>query len=601
MGLTGREARILRAAVAELLKRGIGDDTLTQKPSLGRAQEYCQRVIDRSKDERIVDNAKERMALLVEAKDPTVQQRELDRCRKSFVYWLTYYAWTFDPRGKTLKTLPFVPFDYQVEAAEWILKVRQANREGIVEKARDMGATWLFVAYFTWCWLFESEFIGLFASRKVNMVDAKGDPNSIMQKARMLLWGLPLWMVPEGYDESKHALKQRIINPANGSVMVGEGGNQIGRGGRATIVLVDESAFIPRPEAVESALSETSEVKFWLSTPNAPGDWFARRRHSQDFVGWVLTLRWKRDPRKNAWQAIGEDGTVVATGSGDSPAPEVVGARTIIYPWYEGAKARFSDPARMAREVDIDYTASSDRLVFPWAWIQAAINLDIGDMGEVTECGADMSGSGVDKDIWTMRRGGAVVTQKLIERPNPTLIARAMLMATEAVGGRVLHYDAGGGYGGALSGEHDPETNGGKRWKFILHGVQYGGRPTMRRFGDRPARELFTNYKAELYWSVRERFRRSYELSLWRSGDPTGVPHDPTDCISIPDDPELHSQLASILSIETSTGKIQLESKESMKERGVKSPDKADSLVNSFAPTPVHASDEGAASVSMGG
>lgn len=550
-------------------------------------------------------NLEQRSKLLAEANsDVAKQQAELDKCSPArgvdgFLYWLEFYGWTYEPRPPNKGMLPFIPFDYQVEAARWLFEVEGAQAEGIIEKARDMGATWLLVAWFTWSWLFEPEFTGLFCSRKVSLVDSKGDPSSIMHKARMMIRTLPSWMAPVGYDEAKHGLRLRILNPANGSLLVGEGGNQIGRGGRATRVLIDEAAFTAKPDSVEASLSETAEVKFWLSTPNNPGDWFATKRFSGNHP--VLSLRWKQDPRKNTWLALDPEGNTIATGKGESPDPATIGARRIIYPWYEKAKQRFTDPAKMAREVDIDYSASSDRLVFPFAWVTAAINLDLGDMGEIVECGADLSGSGADVDVWTMRRGASVVLQKVIVRPVPAQVARAMLMVTSSVSARVLHYDAGGGYGGPLASEYHPEANGGKQWPFKLHAVNGSGKCSGRRFGDKPAKELFTNMRAELYWTVRERFRKAYELWLWRQGDPGGVPHDPTECISIPNDPELIGQLCSVLTIEVPSGKVQMESKKDMRDRGVKSPDKADSLVLSFAPTPHPAAMDSAHSVATSG
>lgn len=562
-----------------------------------RVTQALLKALNKASEPHILRNLEARTTLLAECQaDVEAQEREHARCRASFIYWLTYYGWCYEPRPPYKGLLPFVPFEFQKEAAQW-LQDRETNlQEGIVEKARDMGATWLIVAWFTWSWLYEDDFTGLFCSRKVTLVDSKGDPSSIMEKARIIIRNLPTWMQPAGYDELKHALKLRILNPVNGNQLLGEGGNQIGRGARATRILIDEAAFLPQPSNVEASLGETAEVKIWLSTPNAPGDWFCIKRHSEDGPP-VLSLRWKLDPRKNGWVALDAQGAVIDTGKGESPDPASIGARRIVYPWYEKAKARYTDPAKLAREVDIDYTASSDRVVFQSAWINAAIGLDLGDMGEIVECGADLAGAGDNKDIWTMRRGGAIVVQKEITRPNPTQTARAHLMATSSVQARALHYDAGGGYGGPLAGEYDPQSNGGKVWPFILHAVNFGGKCSKRRFGDKPARELFRDMKAELYWTVRERFRKSYELWLWRQGDPAGVPHDPTECISIPNDPMLIAQLQSILFIEVPSGKVQLETKQQMRDRGVASPDKAESLVLSFAPTPHPAATDTARSV----
>jgi hypothetical protein len=71
-------------------------------------------------------------------------------------------------------------------------------------------------------------------------------------------------------------------------------------------------------------------------------------------------------------------------------------------------------------------------------------------------------------------------------------------------------------------------------------------------------KQSYANLRAEMFDNLRKRFEE---------GD-----------ISIPDDPELIEQLASIRYSYTSTGQMQIESKESMSGRGLRSPDKADAL-----------------------
>ena len=53
--------------------------------------------------------------------------------------------------------------------------------------------------------------------------------------------------------------------------------------------------------------------------------------------------------------------------------------------------------------------------------------------------------------------------------------------------------------------------------------------------------------------------------------------------ISIPDDPELISQLASLTYSYTSRGQLQIEGKDRIRSSGRQSPDKADALVLAFA------------------
>jgi hypothetical protein len=72
------------------------------------------------------------------------------------------------------------------------------------------------------------------------------------------------------------------------------------------------------------------------------------------------------------------------------------------------------------------------------------------------------------------------------------------------------------------------------------------------------------NLKAELYWALRERFRQ---------GDIAGV----VDQVTI-------SQLASLRYGHDRRNRVEIESKEDARKRGVKSPDRAEALMLAFAP-----------------
>jgi hypothetical protein len=83
--------------------------------------------------------------------------------------------------------------------------------------------------------------------------------------------------------------------------------------------------------------------------------------------------------------------------------------------------------------------------------------------------------------------------------------------------------------------------------------------------GSRPKdRHRFVNARAEWYWGLRERFEHG-EIDIG------------------PDDEVLAEQLCSIRYGVDSVGRIQIESKEEMRARGIASPDRADALVLAFA------------------
>ncbi len=91
-----------------------------------------------------------------------------------------------------------------------------------------------------------------------------------------------------------------------------------------------------------------------------------------------------------------------------------------------------------------------------------------------------------------------------------------------------------------------------------------------RKMGDKEVileSELFANIRAQAYWALRMHFE-----------------HGTIDID--PDDQELEAQLADIKFKRSSNGRILIESKEHMRNRGVSSPDEADALMLSFLEGP---------------
>jgi hypothetical protein len=233
--------------------------------------------------------------------DRRLRALELALCAADVCHWVNTWCWTYDPRLAD----PFVPFDLFPRQAEFLswLREREANQEGgLVEKSRDMGASFLCCAYALHGWLFRPGYQAGFGSRTLEYVDQLGNPKSLFEKLRSMLGNLPAWMLPPGFRPQDHSFEARLLNPASGATITGEGGDNIGRGGRSSIYFVDEAAFLQHPELIDRALSQTTRVRIDVSTPNGPGNPFAQKRFSGRLP--VFTLHWKDDPRKGeAWYA----------------------------------------------------------------------------------------------------------------------------------------------------------------------------------------------------------------------------------------------------------------------------------------------------------
>jgi phage terminase large subunit len=156
------------------------------------------------------------------------------------------FGWTADPRLAERglpTTVPFLLFPRQFELIEFWLKCWRSQMPGLVEKSRDMGCSWLAMAFAcTMCLFHRGLTIGI-GSATEDKVDRSGDPSSLLYKARMFVSMLP----PEfkgTWDVSRHSAHMRLSFPDTGSALVGEAGDNIGRGGRASLFFVDEAAHV---------------------------------------------------------------------------------------------------------------------------------------------------------------------------------------------------------------------------------------------------------------------------------------------------------------------------------------------------------------------
>lgn len=288
------------------------------------------------------------------------------------VQFINDWMVTYDPRLDT-PYIPFVLFPKQEEYIAWLYERWQQKEDGLTEKSRDMGVTWLCCAFAAWMWLFHAGVSVAFGSRKEDLVDRLGDPDSIFEKIRIIIRSLPHEFIPLGYDEKKHAGYLKLLNPDNGSSIKGEAGDNIGRGGRSSIYFKDESAFYERPDKIEAALSMNSDVKIDVSTPNGNGNPFYRKRWSGKIP--VFTFHWRDDPRKDE-------------------------------NWYREQKNTL-DPVIVAQEIDIDYNASVGNVLIKSEYVERAKAIratEVEPYGPVV-FGVDVARYGDDRSVIACRQG----------------------------------------------------------------------------------------------------------------------------------------------------------------------------------------------------
>jgi hypothetical protein len=462
---------------------------------------------------------------------------------------------TFDPRnlarGLPAK-IPFVLFPKQREWVDWVVNdLWRNNKDGLTDKSREIGVSWLACATLSSLAILHKGFIGGFGSRKLEYVDKSGDPKSLFWKAREFLDNLPLeFRAGWSRDTDAHC---RITFPLTGSALTGEAGDNIGRGDRTSITVVDEAAYIEHPDAVDAALSQTTRCRIDVSSAHGMGNPFARKRHTWPSEQ-IKTIHWRDDPRKD-----------------DA--------------WYQEQCARY-DPIVVAQEIDINYMASVAGILIPSVWIQAAIDLDkrLGiEMSGSLKCSLDVADEGPDKNAWTAARGMKVLGSEEWSGEASNLfrsLQRAFRLCDE-IGSADLVYDADG-MGASIRGDAEMinETRDRKIKTYPFHASGKVEYPEREDVQGRLNQDHFMNIKSQKWWKLRCLFENSFKLSerlKENGGTLLDTPEENYIVLdsSMPYLTQLQQELAQVIYGHTITGKLQI----IKAEKGMASPNRADSLM----------------------
>ena len=224
----------------------------------------------------VAENILYRMQLWEQAERDRARQEMLRQiCRSDILFFINTFVWIGNPRQRT--TVPFVTFPYQDECITWIVDMIARHKDGLIEKSREMGYTWMVEAICAWLVLFTPDVAVYQMSLKEDDVDDKTQ-KSLLGKFRFILGKLPPWM-HAGWDAKNSQLDKhmKITFPATNSLVTGIlSQGAAGRGGRATWLLWDEAAHSKADEQVLTALASLSASSIIGSTPLGMGNEFAR-------------------------------------------------------------------------------------------------------------------------------------------------------------------------------------------------------------------------------------------------------------------------------------------------------------------------------------
>jgi phage terminase large subunit len=203
-----------------------------------------------------------------------------------------------------------------------------------------------------------------------------------------------------------------------------------------------------------------------------------------------------------------------------------------------------------ARFIEGDWSAFEGASnVFPYQAIQAAVERDLPE-GKPVELGVDVARYGDDESVIAVRKGPVGRIKKTFKKNDLMQLTGETIQAKTEDHAEALKVDADGMGGGVVDRLREQG--------HVVVEIHGGGKATDS--------EKFRNMKAEIHWAFRDRLL---------SGD-----------IDLPDDLELKAQLTSITYRVASSGQLEITPKEEMKRKGLKSPDRAEAMIYSFAADP---------------
>jgi hypothetical protein len=306
----------------------------------------------------IIANLKWRRAVHERVReDPDYANVIIDACSRDPIFFLSGFTYTYDPRSQPFSKLPFILYPFQEQAILDLIRSFNSH-DMLIEKSRDMGASWICLSAFYWAWRFRKGLSFLLVSRTEDYVDKAGNPKSLFWKFDYLQNNSPAWLQPVGFNRNQHRRLLHSENPENGSVIDGESTTgDVARGDRRTAILLDEFAAVEQGHRVLASTRDTTKSRVFNSTPKGTNNAFFDMRQTTIST---IRLHWSAHPLKSfGLYTTNDDGDLKVLDSAGYP----VGYHAILdgkmrSPWYDRECMRCASLQEIAQELDIDYLGS---------------------------------------------------------------------------------------------------------------------------------------------------------------------------------------------------------------------------------------------------
>jgi len=512
-----------------------------------------------------------RRALLKLYESRDAYDKAVNSYNKNPVEFIEDWVETYDPRNAInggMTRMPFVLFPRQRELIEFLHECLLNETNGLVEKTRDVGATWCGCAFSVWLWIFHGGSSIGWGSRKQDLVDRIGDLDSIFEKMRKLIEGLPLIFRPQ-YE----AAFMKIINKDNGASITGESGDNIGRGGRKLIYFKDESAHYEHPESIEAALSENTRVQIDISSVSGVGNVFYRKREGG--IDWepgtrleknktyVFVFDWRDHPQRSQQ-------------------------------WFDERKQYFTDQGLInvfKQEVERDYAASQAGAIIQRDWIHSAIDAHKKISGMVAGryiAALDVADGGGDTNALVRRKGAILEFAEEWGERDTGVTARRAVDGVKAFQPCDVMYDCVGVGSGVKA-----ETNRLKDEKLIPNKIRFYAwdagstafppdeRVIKNDISSPLNKDHYANLKAQGWWELRKRFENTHRAIT------QGIKYKPEQLISLSSELPLLRKIEKELLQPTASLTPNMRLVVDKTPEGSRSPNLGDAVMMCYHPAPV--------------
>lgn len=314
-------------------------------------------------------NLRKRDVLLAYADRGEAERAALwQMCKEDILYYINVFVWQFNPNKLGDELGVFVTWEFQEAAIRELLGCVEEGEDAVIEKSREMGATWICAIIFDWLGRFHDWKKFLVVSRNADAVDKPDDTDSVFWKLDHLNRYLPGWL-----QAGRTRKKMLIVYERTNSQIAGTASTGLaGVSGRSTAIFVDEFSVIKEDTEVRQGTASTSKCRIFNGTHRGTGTEFNKMCQQVDLK--KIRMHWTQHPDKVAGlyrssspvevldkkYQFAEGFKFVMDGSPvGGPRP---GIRS---PWYDAQCAKIGNSRGVAMDLDINPEGSVSQVFDP--------------------------------------------------------------------------------------------------------------------------------------------------------------------------------------------------------------------------------------------